>query len=148
MTPDITLSQALSNPSLFGGTFGTPSFWTWKVVAKLIDGLPLTEAREIDLFEQCTGRKYNRFSRRAVRRLIILAGRRAGKDRFESAVAVWRSALSVDWRQYISAGEQAVVLLIGADKKQASILRRYCYGLLQVPLLKAEVTRYTGDVVE
>jgi hypothetical protein len=62
MTPDITLSQALSDPSLFGGTFGTPSFWTWKVVAKLIDGLPLTEPREIDLFEQCTGRKYNRFS--------------------------------------------------------------------------------------
>jgi hypothetical protein len=56
--------------------------------------------------------------------------------------------LCADWRQYISAGEQAVVLLIGADKKQASILRRYCYGLLQAPLLAREITRYTGDVVE
>ena len=83
MTPDITLSQAITDPALFGGTFGAPSFWTWRVIAKLIDGIPLTEQREIDLFEQCTGRSYSRFNRRAVKRFIILAGRRAGKDRFE-----------------------------------------------------------------
>jgi len=35
---------------LFGGTFGASSFWTWKAVAKLIDGVPLTVQREIDLF--------------------------------------------------------------------------------------------------
>ena len=117
---------------------------------KIIDGLPLIEQREIDLYEECTGRKYDRQSakHRAVRRLIVLCGRRGGKDRFESAIAVWRAALCADWRRYISAGEQAVVLLIGADKKQASILRRYCYGLLQAPLLAREITRYTGDVVE
>jgi hypothetical protein len=82
----ISLSRALTDPSLFGGTFGVPSFWTWRVVAKLIDGEPLREQREIELFEQCTGRKYGSRlgQRQAVRRLIILAGRRAGKDRFES----------------------------------------------------------------
>ena len=84
MTPAITLSQALTDLALFGKTFASPSFWTWRTVAKLIDGLPLTEPREIELFEQCTGRKYNRQARRAVRRLILLAGRRAGKDRFLS----------------------------------------------------------------
>ena len=68
--------------------------WGWRTVAKLIDGLPLIEPREIELFEQCTGRKYNRQARRAVRRLILLAGRRAGKDRFLSAVAVWRAAFA------------------------------------------------------
>ena len=148
MTPDITLSQALSDPSLFGGTFGTPSFWTWRTVAKLIDGLPLTELRERELFEQCTGCKYNQETRRMARRLIILAGRRAGKDRFLSAVAVWRAALCADWRKYQSAGEGAVVLLLGADKKQAAILRRYCQGLLQTPLLAREVVRATGEVTE
>jgi hypothetical protein len=50
--------------------------------------------------------------------------------------------------KYISAGEQAVVILLGADKKQAAILRRYCQGLLQAPLLAAEVTRSTDDVTE
>ncbi len=58
-------------------------------MAKLIDGLPLTESRELELFKQCTGLDYDH--RRKVRRLIMLAGRRAGKDRFWSAVAVWRA---------------------------------------------------------
>jgi hypothetical protein len=147
-TPSISLTQAMGDSALFGNVFGKPSFWPWFVVAKLIDGIALTEQREIDLFEQCTGRSYSQFNCRAVRRLIILAGRRAGKDRFESAVAVWRAALCCDWRKYQSAGEGAVVLLLGADKKQASILRRYCHGLLQAPLLAREVVRSTGEVTE
>jgi hypothetical protein len=65
-----------------------------------------------------------------------------------SAVAVWRAALCADWRQHISAGEQAVVLLLGADRRQAAILRRYCEGLLAAPLLSQEVLRRTDDVVE
>jgi len=148
MTPKITLSQALADPGLFGATFAAQSFWTWKVVAKLIDGVPLTEPREIELFETCTGRRYNRRAFRAVRRLIILAGRRAGKDRFLSALGLWRAALCTDWRKYISAGEGAVVLLLGGDRKQAGILRRYCEGLLTMPLLAREVVRQTGDVIE
>jgi hypothetical protein len=146
--PIVTLSQAMTEPSLFGKTFSASSFWTWRVVAKLIDGLPLTEPREAELYRECTGRTYNRQARRAVRRLIILAGRRAGKDRFLSAVGVWRAALAADWRKYQSAGEGAVVILLGRDKKQANILRRYCRGLLQVPALATEVVRDTNELVE
>jgi hypothetical protein len=141
MRPAIALTQALSDPDLFGPVFAAPSFWTWKVVAKLIDGLPLTEQREIELFEQCTGRSYNRQSRRAVCRLFVLCGRRGGKDRFESAVAMWRAALCADWRQHTSAGEGAVCLLLGADRKQAGILAKYCAGLASVPLLAKEEIR-------
>jgi len=144
--PAITLTRALSDPSLFGGTFGAPSFWTWKVVARLIDGVPLAEPREVDLFRECTGR--SKLPTKPVRRIFVLAGRRAGKDRFESAVATWRSALCTDWRKLQSAGEGAVVILLGADKKQSGILRKYCEGLLQAPLLAREVVRQTGDVIE
>ena len=144
--PAITLTRAMTDPALFGKVFASPSFWTWRTVAKLIDGIPLTEQREIDLFKQCTGR--TKLPTKPVRRLIILAGRRAGKDRFESAVSVWRGALCADWRKYQSAGEGAVVILLGADKKQAAILRKYCAGLLEAPLLAAEVARSTGDVTE
>jgi hypothetical protein len=146
MTPLISLSLALTDPALFGKTFSTPSFWTWRVVAKLIDGIPLTEPREIELFKQCTGR--TELPGKSVQRIIILIGRRGGKDRFLSAVAVWRAALCTDWRKHISAGEQAVVILLGADKKQAAILRRYCEGLLRVPMLAQEVIRQTGEVIE
>ena len=148
--PNIMLTRAMSDPALFGQTFKSPSFWTWRVVAKIIDGLPLTEPREVALFKECTGRTQlpNREQNRRLRRLILLVGRRGGKDRFLSAVAVWRAALCADWRKHISEGEQAVVLLLGADKKQAAILRRYCEGLLRAPLLKREITRQTNEVIE
>jgi hypothetical protein len=147
-TNAISLTASLSDPNLFGNVFGSPTYWPWKVVAKLLDGIELREQREIDLFEQCTGRKYDRFHRRAVRRLILLAGRRAGKDRFISAVAIWRAALCADWRKHISAGEQAVCLLLGGDRKQANILSRYCSGLLRPPMIRAEVTRAVKDAIE
>jgi hypothetical protein len=137
MRPTISLVAAMRDPALLGAPFSSPSFWTWFVVAKLIDGAPLTEPREVELFEQCTGR--SKLLAKPVRRLILLAGRRAGKDRFLSAVAVWRAALCTDWRQHQSVGEGAVCILLGADKRQAQILRKYCGGLLQAPLLAAEV---------
>jgi hypothetical protein len=89
--PDITLTHVMSDPALFGKVFASPSFWTWRTVAKLIDGIPLTEKREIDLYFQCTGR--SKLPTGPVRRMFILAGRRAGKDRFESAIAVWLHVL-------------------------------------------------------
>jgi hypothetical protein len=149
-SPDITLTRALAEPALFGKVFAAPSFWTWRTVAKLIDGIPLSEPREIELFKACSGRSQllNRHERRSLRRFLLLVGRRGGKDRFLSAVAVWRAALCTDWRRHTSAGEQAVVLLLGRDKKQAAILRRYCHGLLQVPALAREVVRETRDVIE
>jgi hypothetical protein len=144
--PVVMLTQALADPELFGKTFAPASFWPWKTVAKLIDGIPLTEPRELELFKQCTGR--TRLPPGPVRRIINLTGRRGGKDRFLSAVAVWRAALCTDWRKHLSAGEQAVVILLGADKKQAAILRRYCEGLLQAKRLRREISRQHRDVLE
>jgi hypothetical protein len=146
-TPLVLLSRAMIDPQFFGETFAADSFWTWRVVAKLIDGLPLTEKHEIELFEQCTGRTYN-WNEDPMRCLYLLCGRRAGKDRFLSAIAVWRAALVADWSKYQSAGEGAVVILLGRDKKQASILRRYCRGLLQVPALAKLVVRETSEIIE
>jgi hypothetical protein len=118
--PDVSLSRALTEPSLFGKTFSAHSFWTWKVVAKLIDGLQLTEPREIELFRQCSGRSepLNRHERRRLRRFLLLVGRRGGKDRFLSAVAVWRAALCTDWRRYISAGEQQTHLALAVSSPE------------------------------
>src|SRR5262249_27532525 len=146
MKPAITLTEALADSDLLGREFASVSFWTWKVVAKLIDGIPLVEQRDVELFKQCTGR--TQLPTKPTRRIILLAGRRAGKDRFLSAVAVWRAALCTDWRQHQSAGEGAVVILLGRDRKQAAILRRYCRGLLQAPPLAAEVVRVTSEVIE
>lgn len=146
MTPTITLSRALSDPELFGATFAQPSMWTWRVIGKLIDGIKLSEQREIDLYRECTGR--TTLPTGPVRTIILLVGRRGGKDRFLSALACWRAALCADWSKHQSAGEGSVCLLLGADKRQASILRKYCRGLLAAPLLRAEVVRDIDDLIE
>jgi hypothetical protein len=39
----------MADPALFGSVFAAPSFWPWRTVAKLLDGLPLTEPRETEL---------------------------------------------------------------------------------------------------
>jgi hypothetical protein len=57
--------------------FGAPSFWTWRAIAKLIDGAPLTEPRELSLFKECSGLDYNRDNRRKIRRL---SKERCGQD--------------------------------------------------------------------
>ncbi len=146
MRPLISLSEAMCDRHLLGEAFLSSSFWTWKTVAKVLDGEPLREPAEIDLFQRCTGRSL--LLNKPVHRLFVLAGRRAGKDRFMSAVAVWRAALCAEWREHISAGEHAVVMLLGADREQAAILRRYCDGLLRAPLLAHEIRRHTGKVIQ
>jgi hypothetical protein len=148
--PLVTLTEAMTNDEMMGRTFGAPSFWTWRVLSKLVDGLPLSEPRERELYEQATGCKYRYVSHgyNKLRRLILLAGRRAGKDRWLSGVAVWRACLAADWRKHVSAGEGAVVILLGKDKRQSNILRKYCAGLLKVPLLAAEVVRHTDEMIE
>jgi hypothetical protein len=141
----ISLAAAMRDRKLLGGPFAAPSFWTWHAVAKLLSGEQLDE-REAELFRKCTGR--SRLPTGPVNRLDILAGRRAGKDRFLSAVAVHRAALSQNWNEFMSAGEQGVVILIGSDKKQAKILRRYCRALVAMPMIAAEVARVTDDILE
>lgn len=141
----ISLSMAMRDPMLLGSAFQPPTFWPWLTLAKVIGGEKL-DKRELALFRQCTGR--SKPPRKPVTRLDVLAGRRAGKDRFFSGLAVYRAALAADWQSILSPGEQGVVMLIGTDKKQARILRSYCDGLLQAPLLAAEVDRDTGETIE
>jgi hypothetical protein len=142
----VTLHAAMTDDRLFGRVFNAPSFWTWRTVAKLIDGIKLTEDREVELFKSCTGR--SRLPDGPVTRLFLLCGRRAGKDRFASAVGVWQAALANDWRRVLSAGETGTVILIGADRKQGNILKRYCLGLCEAPLIGAELVRDTLDDIE
>jgi hypothetical protein len=141
----ITLAAAMRDPKLLGGPFKADSFWPWHALAKVISGERLDE-REGELFKRCTGR--TKLPTGPVSSIVLLVGRRGGKDRFLSAVAVHRSSLSGDWSKFLSAGEMGVVLLIGSDKKQARILRRYCRALVATPMIAAEVARSTNEILE
>jgi hypothetical protein len=141
----ISFAAALRDVRLLGRSFNKPSHRPWHVIAKMMSGERL-EAAELSLALELTGR--TRLPSEAVRRLYLLIGRRGGKSRFLSACAVWVAALAANWRELLAPGEDAVVLLLGRDKTQARILRRYAEGLLQAELLKPVVTRQTTDRIE
>jgi hypothetical protein len=141
----ISLAAAMRDPKLLGGPFKADTFWPWHTVAKVISGEALDQ-RETELFRKCTGR--TKLPTGPVSNIVLLVGRRGGKDRFLSAVAVHRAALAGDWSKFLSAGEQGVVLLIGSDKKQAKILRRYCRALVATPMIREEVARGTDEILE
>jgi hypothetical protein len=141
----ISLAEALRDRNLLGDVFAAPSFWPWHCVAKVISGETLDE-REAALFRQCTGRTKLLTSAASV--IYLLVGRRGGKDRFMSAAAIYRAAIAQDWSKVLSVGEQGVAVLIGADKKQSKILKRYCRGLLEKRMIAATVSRSTDEGIE
>jgi hypothetical protein len=143
---NISLAAAMRDPMLLGGPFAAPTFAPWLCVSKVLSGESL-DRREAALFRKCTGR--SRLPRKPVHKLFMVIGRRGGKSRFLSAVAVHAAALAGDWRSLLSAGERGVVLLLGADRRQAAVLKRYASGLIAAsPLISAEVVRETGDEIE
>ena len=89
---------------------------------------------------QCTGR--TRLPSRPVRRLSSWQGVAPGKDRFLRALPCGGAYAPIGGRTS-SAGEGAVCLLLGVDRRGAGILSKYCEGLLHTPLLAREVTRLT-----
>ncbi len=50
-----SLHDAMLDPALFGRTFSGPTFANWRTVAKVLDGLPLTE-EERGFYRQVTAR--------------------------------------------------------------------------------------------
>jgi hypothetical protein len=141
----ISFAEALRDVRLLGASFRGSSWRPWHVLAKIISGQPL-DYSEMALVLECTGRRV--LPQNPPRRLYLLVGRRGGKSRFLSALAVWVAALAADWRKLMAPGEPAVVMLIGCDKKQAAVLRRYADGLLQAPLLAPEIVRRTEERIE
>ena len=141
----ISFAEALRDIRLLGASFRGVSWRPWHVLAKIISGQPLDDS-EMALVLECTGRRM--LPKNPPRRLYLLVGRRGGKSRFLSALAVWVAAQAANWRNLMAPGEPAVVMLVACDKKQAAVLRRYADGLLQAPLLAPEVVRRTEERIE
>ena len=141
----VSFAAAMRDQRLLGASFRGASWKSWHTLAKLISGEPLDD-EETALALQCTGR--TRLPAKPPRRLYLLVGRRGGKSRFLAALAVWVAALAAEWQKLMAPGEPAIVALIGCDKKQAAVLRRYADGLLQSPLLAGEVVRRTEERIE
>lgn len=135
----------MTTPKLVGKEFSGPTWSTWRLIARLIDGdghLLTKEERALAL--RLTGR--TKLPTGAPREVYIGAGRRAGKSRFESLVATWRAA---EEYPQLAAGETAVVAHVAPDRRQAGIDLDYARGLVEASaLLRAELVNATQEALE
>jgi hypothetical protein len=134
----------MTSPKLAGKEFSGASWSTWRIIARLIDGdAHLLNAKERALALRLTGR--TKLPTVAPREVYIGAGRRAGKSRFESLVAVWLA--SCEYPQ-LATGETAVVVHVAPDRRQASIDLDYARGLVEAsPVLRAALEGGTADTL-
>jgi len=141
----VKLHAFMTSPKFAGREFAQPSWSTWRTIARLIDGdAHLLTKAERETALRLTGR--TKLPEVAPREIYIGAGRRGGKSRFESLVAVWLAA-----QQYpnLSPGERAIVAHVAPDRRQAAIDLDYARGLVEgSKLLRAALESSTADALE
>ncbi|MGO9038186.1 MAG: hypothetical protein ACLQKH_09390 [Steroidobacteraceae bacterium] len=139
------LHAFMTNRKLAGAEFSGPTWATWRMVARLIDGdAHLLSRKDQDLALRLTGRTV--LPSTAPREVYVGAGRRSGKSRFGSVVATWLAA--AEYSQ-LAAGETAIVAHIAPDKRQAEIDLSYARGIVKdSKLLSAELIGDTADGLE
>lgn len=142
----INLLQAVNDPNLFAPHFRDTNAWApWWTVAKSIFGLPLN-SNDVVLFRQCTGREQAPTA--TIKEGWFIVGRRGGKSRFVSLVAVFLATF-MDWTPYLTPGERGYVTVIAADRRQARVVMNYVRAfLIETPLLRDLVVREAAEEIE
>src|SRR5579863_6680233 len=120
MAPAATIIEALDDPDLLGAAFKGNSWSTWRAILKAAYALPMTET-EIEAFRAVAERDP---PTKQVRELVVIAGRRAGKDSIASAIAAHAAAFR-DYHAILRPGERAVISCLGVDRDQAGIMHGY-----------------------
>src|SRR5437016_3496905 len=116
MKPKVTIRGALADPALLGAVLAGDTWRTWRVLLIAAMGEPL-EADELPIWREITGGRLEPPLQR-VEELIGIVGRRGGKSRAMSALAVYIAALC-DHRDKLVRGERGVLVLIAPDQRQA-----------------------------
>lgn len=139
------LHAFMVDPALCGSEFAGPSWATWRVIARLLDGdAHLLSADELALAQALTGRQT--FPTVPPPELFVGCGRRAGKTRFSAILAVHAAAQTYS---ALGRGEQATVAIVAPDRRQARLAFDYAAGLVtSSDILRAELTRQTTETLE
>jgi hypothetical protein len=140
----MTIIEAING--IFKPCFRDLTTWhTWIVVLKLLFGLRLTK-KELKLYRRLTGRSKlpeGRFE--GFKELFVIAGRRAGKSFIMAITAVFL-ALFFDYQQYLTFGEQAVIMIVASDRQQARVIFNYIIGILHSnEILRACIVSQTKE---
>ena len=143
-TANISITRAMTDPALFGPSFGPTWDYRWLPVIKGAWAEPLS-ATELPVFREVAGRDP---PKHRVSELVICAGRGAGKDSIASFLAAY-TAMSFNPRTAkLRPGENVYVLCLAMDKEQAGI----CFNMTKaffetIPTLKAMVRKFGPDTI-
>ena len=148
-----TPAQVIGKGGLLAPYFTTRSWLTpwrgdswqmWRAILKAAYAEPLTDA-ELELYRKVAGDRP--LPERQVKELIVVAGRRSGKDSVASAIAV--TAAMQDYSDYLRPGERASVMCLAPDRRTAAIVKNYISGYFtRIPALTPMVSRETDDGLE
>jgi hypothetical protein len=131
---------------VFGKLFPQPSWRPWVLCAAAIFGLTFGLSAEDEAFILACLKRSTLPTDRA-RRVVLVIGRRAGKSRFASFLAVFLACFQ-DYSKVLAPGERGIGMVIAPDRKQARVCFRYILAFLDhVPMLAALVTSKTRDAV-
>lgn len=141
--PSISIVEALEDKQLLGSALGDSRSWArWFSVLRAAFALPMSE-RDLALFKEVAGDREPPKNR--VRDLWCTLGRRSGKSRIASAIAVF---LSCFIPRKLASGEVGNVLVLAASQSQARIVFQYCLGFLQSsPILSREIESTTATEI-
>lgn len=143
--PAVTIRDAMTDPALFGGTFGSKSFAAWRALLAGFYGLPMTDTETAN-FKILTGR--TEIPQDAASELWLAVGRRGGKSHVAAFLAIYEACFT-DYRDILAAGEIATCMVIAGDRKQARAVMRYISGLVnENPMLRRMVLRENSEQIE
>jgi hypothetical protein len=140
----MNLADAMAPGGPFEPWYRGPSWANRRVVAKAIDGLPMSPA-EAEFFASISGGRQP--PRRRPRENWFAFGRGAGKDSVASGAAAIDAATFDP--SILRPGERALVLCVATDKDTARIIRRYIGAFFErIPAFAEMVQRSTEDLIE
>ncbi len=144
MRPIISIREALSLDSVLGRALPGPSWQAWRIVLMSAMGETLSP-EELAVFGKLTGRTDS--PSRPVEEMAAIVGRRGGKSRALSTMAVFIAALC-DHSAALSSGERGIVLLLAPNQKQARVALGYADGILRdSPELCRLIVNRTADTI-
>lgn len=141
----VDIRTAMTDPALFGGTFGGDSFAAWRALLAGFYGLPLDDT-EAETFKTLTGRTEPPTEPHG--ELWLAVGRRGGKSQDAALLAIYAACFN-DYRDRLAPGEVATAMVIASDRKQARSVMRYISGLVNGnPMLRRMVIRENSEAIE
>ncbi len=143
MSAPVTIRDLMTDPALFGGQFGGDSFAAWRALLAGFYGLPLDDS-DLETFLSLTGRDK---APQAFSELWEVIGRRGGKTQIAALLSTYHAPF-MDYRDKLSPGEVATVLLLAADRSQARSAMRYVRGLCEHPMIQPMIRRETETSIE